>query len=38
MHFGPGFFYFIFVIEYYNEAKYFYIHPHYGCKIEISPI
>jgi hypothetical protein len=25
-------------IEYYNEAKYIYIHPHYGCKIKISPI
>jgi hypothetical protein len=22
----------------YNEAKYLYIHPHYGCKIKISPI
>jgi hypothetical protein len=25
-------------IEYYNEAKYFYIHPYYGCKIKFSPI
>jgi hypothetical protein len=25
-------------IEYYNETKYFDIHPHYRCKIKVTPI
>jgi hypothetical protein len=44
MHCGPGGFFFflsIFVVKLswlYRILKYFYIHPHCGCKIIFSPI